>query len=340
MTDELTGDLASISQLRVTSRGSAMQFAGKSRPPAPVIATRLDVDAVVEGSVIRSGDRVRITAQLIDARADKHLWSKTFERRSGDVLALQAELAAAIAREINVQLTPREQSRLASAPSVDPGAHDAYLKGRYFFNRPSDENLQKAIGQFEEAVRLSPAFAPAYSGLSDAYLWSGYNEGFITASTAKPKARNAALRAVQLDSSSAEAHASLATFMLFYEYDWAGCEREFRKAMALNPNYAFAPDQFGMALAFTGRDDEAIAMGKRAAALDPLSPQVLIDATMTYLFRKDRPAARELARKAGELDPTYFFPVMMEGWIDLQVGRYREAIAPIKRSQSMGAPRS
>ena len=245
MTDELTADLATISQLRVISRGSAMQFKGKDRPPTPDIARKLNVDAVVEGSVSRSGDKVRITAQLIDARADKHLWAKSFERSSRDVLALQAELASAIAREINVRLTPSEQSRLTAAPSVNPEAHDAYLKGRYFFNRPSDENLQKAIAQFEEAVRLSPNFAPAFSGLSDAYLWAGYNEGFLTATEAKPKAKAAAEKAVALDDNSAEAHTSLAVFKLFYEYDWAGCEREFRRAFALNPNYAFAHDQFG-----------------------------------------------------------------------------------------------
>lgn len=338
MTDELTAALATISQLRVTSRGSAMQFQGKSRPPTPQIAKTLDVDAVVEGSVSRSGNTVRITAQLIDARADKHLWAKSFERNSSDVLALQGELASAIAREINVRLTESEQSRLATAPSVSPAAHDAYLRGRYFFNRPSDENLQKAIAQFEDAVKLSPAFAPAYSGLSDAYLWAGYNEGFMTASEARPKARAAAEKAVQLDSTSAEAHASLATFKLFYEFDWAGCEREFRRAIQLNPNYAFAHDQFAMALAFTGRFDESIAESRRAAELDPLSPQVLIDATMAPIFEKNFPAARELARKSGELDPTYFFPVMLEGWADLEAGKFREAVPFIKKATTMGAP--
>jgi eukaryotic-like serine/threonine-protein kinase len=338
MTDELTAALATISQLRVTSRGSAMQFQGKSRPPTPQIAKTLDVDAVVEGSVSRSGNTVRITAQLIDARADKHLWAKSFERNSSDVLALQGELASAIAREINVRLTESEQSRLATAPSVSPAAHDAYLRGRYFFNRPSDENLQKAIAQFEDAVKLSPAFAPAYSGLSDAYLWAGYNEGFMTASEARPKARAAAEKAVQLDSTSAEAHASLATFKLFYEFDWAGCEREFRRAIQLNPNYAFAHDQFAMALAFTGRFDESIAESRRAAELDPLSPQVLIDATMAPMFEKNFPAAKELARKSGELDPTYFFPAMLEGWADLEAGKFREAVPFLKKATTMGAP--
>jgi len=338
MTDELTAALATISQLRVTSRGSAMQFQGKKRPPTPQIANALDVDAIVEGSVSRSGDKVRITAQLIDARADRHLWAKSFERNSSDVLALESELASAIAREINVRLTESEQSRLAAAVTVNPEAHDAYLKGRYFFNRPSDENLQKAIVQFEEAAKLSPAFAPAYSGLSDAYLWAGYNEGFITASAARPKAKAAAERAVQLDSNSAEGHTSLATFKLFYEFDWRGCEREFRRAIALNPNYGFAHDQFGMALAFTGRFDESIAESRRAAELDPLSPQVLVDATMPFLFQKDLTAANELARKAAELDPTYFFPVMMLGWSELEAGHFREAIPFLEKATTMDAP--
>jgi serine/threonine-protein kinase len=338
MTDELTANLASISQLRVISRGSAMQFTGKHRPPTPEIAEKLHVDAVVEGSVSRSGDKVRITAQLIDARADKHLWANTFERSSRDVLALQAELAAAIAREVNVRLTSSEQLRRTAIPSVNPEAHDAYLKGRYFFNRPSDDNLQKAIAQFEEAVRLSPKFAPAFSGLSDAYLWAGYNEGFLTASDARPKARAAAERAVELDDHSAEAHTSLGVFKLFYEYDLAGCEREFRRALTLNPNYAFAHDQFGMALAFQGRFDEAIAEAKRAIELDPLSPQVLVDATVAVMFQRNAAAAKELARKAAELDPAYFFPVMIDGWADLEVGKFRDAIPALKKAKAMESP--
>jgi TolB-like protein/class 3 adenylate cyclase len=165
MTDELTTDLTTISRLRVISRGSVMQFKGERRPPTPEIAKLLNVDAVVEDSVLRIGDRVRVTAQLIDASQDKHLWAKSYERDSRDVLALQDEVASAIAKEINVELTPAEQTRLTSAPVISPEAHDAYLKGRYFFSRPSDENLKKAISEFEESARLDPTFAPAYSGL-------------------------------------------------------------------------------------------------------------------------------------------------------------------------------
>jgi tetratricopeptide (TPR) repeat protein len=171
-----------------------------------------------------------------------------------------------------------------------------------------------------------PEFAPAFSGLSAAYLWAGYNEGFLTATAARPKAKAAAEKAVTLDDHSAEAHTSLAVFKLFYEYDLAGCEREFRRAFALNPNYAFAHDQFGMALAFQGRFQEAIAEGTRAIELDPLSPQVLIDATVPFMFQRNSEAAKRLGRRAAELDPTYFFPVMIDGWTDLEMGKFREAI--------------
>ncbi|MEO5826238.1 MAG: protein kinase [Gemmatimonadales bacterium] len=338
MTDELTTNLATISALRVTSRGSTMQFAGTSRPSSPDIAKALDVDAIVEGSVSRSGDKVRITAQLIDARADRHLWAKTFERNSGDILALQAELAAAIASEINVQLTPREQSRLSAAPSVNPEAYDAYLKGRYFFNRPSDENLQRAVAQFDAAVRLSPTFAPAYAGLSDAYLWAGYNEGFITASEAKPRSRAAAARAVQLDNNSAEAHASLGVYKAWFEHDWDGSERELRRAVSLNPSYAFAHDQLGQTLALVGRLDEAIAEGRRAIALDPLSPSILVDVAMGYMWQRNSVAIRELISRASELDPTFFAPLQVDGWADLNAGRYREAIPKLQAAVALDAP--
>ena len=216
MTDELTTDLATISALRVISRGSVMQYKGAHRPPTPEIAKALNVDAVVEGSVVRIGDQVRITAQLIDAPADKHLWAKSFERTSRDVLALQDELAAAIAHEINVQLTPQEQARFATARRVNPEAHEAYLKGRYFLSSPSDENIKKALGQFEHAIQVDPNFAPAFAGLSDVYTWAGVNEGSFTAIEAAPKAKAAAEKALQLDDTLAEAHASLARCKMYF----------------------------------------------------------------------------------------------------------------------------
>ncbi len=339
ITDELTTDLATISALRVISRGSVMQFKGAHRPPTPEIAKALNVDAVVEGSVARVGDKVRVTAQLIDAPADKHLWAKSFERDSRDVLALQDEVALAIAREINVELRPHEQARLANSRTVDPQAHDAYLKGRYFINRPSDENLNKAIAQFKESLRLDPNFAPTYAGLSDAYVWAALNEGVFTAADAMPKARVTAERAIKLDDNSAEAHTSLATFKFNYEFDWVGAEREFRRAIELNPSYAFAHEQFGMALAFQGqRLDEAVAEGKRATELDPLSPQVLLDTTWALAYQGKYKAATEQANRARDLDPAFFGPPFQIGWIDIQAGKFSDAIPELQKAQAMGSP--
>jgi len=338
MTDALTADLARISRIRVISRGSAMQFGGDNRPSTPEIAKALDVDAIVEGSVSRSGDRVRITAQLIDARADRHLWADSFERSSEDVLALQSDMAAAIAREINVQLTPAERTQLESASRVDPEAYDAYLKGRYFFNRPSDENLRKAIERFEDAIAIDPEFVPALSGLSDAYLWSGYNEGFLTASEARPKAKAAAEKAIRLDENSAEAHTSLANFKLWYEYDWAGSDAEFRRAIALNPSYAYARDQRAIGLAFQGRFEESIAESRRAMELDPLNPQIPLDATIALVWHGNLQAAMDLARQAENLDPTYFFPQWSYGWLHVQVGRTEEAIPFFQNAKTMESP--
>jgi serine/threonine-protein kinase len=338
MTDELTTDLATISSLRVTSRGSTLQFAGKNRPPTPTIAKTLNVDAIVEGSVTRSGDKVRITAQLIDARADRHLWAHSFERQSSDLLALQAELASAIAEAINAELTPREKARMAAAPTMNPAAYDAYLKGRFFFNRPTDDNLRKAIAQFTDAVRLHPGFVAAYSGLADAYIWAAYNETIITASEAKPKIKAAAETAVQLDSNSAEAHTSLGVYRSWFERDWEGGLQEFRRAIALSPNYAFAHDQLGQELAILGRFAEANAEGKLALALDPLSPSILVDVGITFVFQRQAVAVKEIVRKTAELDPTYFAAPQVDAWLDFQLGGYRDAVPKLERARTMGAP--
>ncbi len=338
MTDQLTAELAAISTLRVISRGSANQFKGSQRVSTPEIARILKVDALIEGSVLRFGDKVRITAQLIDARVDKHLWAKSFDGVSADVLALQDELASAIAREIDIQLTPSETSRLTSAPRVIPAAYDAYLQGRYFMNRPSDENLSKAITQFERAVLLDPDFAPAYSGLSDAYLWAGFNESVYSASEARPRAKAAAERGVELDPDSAEARTSLAIFKFFYEYNWEESEAEFREVFRRNPNYSYAHDQFALMLAFQSRFTESIAESKLAAELDPLSPQIPIDAIFAYTWQGEYAQAKQLVERAAYLDPEFFFVPWSYGWIELQAGNVVEAIQHLERARSLESP--
>ena len=338
MTDELTSDLANISQLRVISRGSVMQFKGAHRPPTPEIARILNVDAIVEGSVLRSGDKVRITAQLIDARSDRHLWSKSFERNSRDVLALQDELASAIAREIHVRLTPEEQSRLTRAASVNPEAYDAYLKGRYFFNRPSDENLSKAIAQFEEAIRLDPKFAPAYSGLSDAYLWAGYNEGVLANAEAGPKSKAAAQEAIRLDDASAEAHASLATYLGGTRTTGRDPRREYRRSFALNPNYSFAHDQFGILLALQGRLDESVAEGKRASELDPLSPADSRRRSHGVCLAGQFPGGEGSREEGGESRSDLLLSSVHGGVDGNPGGQVKDAIPLFQKAVAVGSP--
>jgi adenylate cyclase len=332
MTDELITDLARISALRVISRTSVMQYKREHRKPVAEIARELNVDAVVEGSVLRVGDRVRITAQLIDAPNDRHLWAKSFERDSRDVLALQDELASAIAREINVQLTPDERARLAGARPVNPEAHEAYLKGRYFLSEPSEERVSKALDHFREAIRKDPNFAPAYSGLADAYLWGA--DWYFPATEMIPKARSAAERALGLDETLAEAHVSLGV-VDFINCDWAGADAEFTGAIRLNPSYAFAHDQYGLALAYRGRFDEAIAESRRAIELDPLAPIAAIDASYALLAQEKLDAAEAELRKALDLDPTFYYTQFTVGWAQLEAGRLSEAIPQLEKATAM-----
>ncbi len=333
LTDELTTDLATISALRVISRGSVMQYKGAHRPPTPEIAKALNVDAVVEGSVMRVGDKVRITAQLIDAQADRHLWAKSYERDSRDVLALQDEVALAIAHQINVELTPDEQARFASSRVVNPEAHEAYLKGRYFMSSYSEKGLKKAIGQFEQAIKADPNFAPAYTGLADAY---GYGfDSYFPATEVGPKARAAAEKALQLDNTLAEAHASLSFVQIWYDFDLAGGESTLRRAIALNPNYAEAHHLYGYLLAEQGRFDESLAESKRAAELDPLSAGIASDVSLPLMFQGKYEAAKKHSRKAMELDPGFYLGQEYLGWIDLQAGKFNEAIPELEKARAM-----
>ena len=333
MTDELTTDLATISALRVISRGSVMQYKGAHRPPTPEIAKALNVDAVVEGSVVRVGDRVRITAQLIDAPADRHLWAKSYERNSRDVLALQDELASAIARQINIELTPDEQARFANAHPVNPQAHEAYLRGRYYL---SSYGVNKAVAQFELAIKADPNFALPYTGLADAYSYG--DDWYFPANEVMPRAKAAAEKALQLDDSLAEAHASLAYINWQYEFDWEGAESEYRRAIGLNPNYAEAHHQYGGLLVFQGRFDESLAEMKRASELDPLSAGITNDIGLPLTFQAKYEAASEQNRKAFELDPNFYLAHWALGWSDIEAGEFSAAIPEFEKARMTDSP--
>ncbi len=336
MTDELTTDLATISGLRVISRGSAMRYKGQSRPPTPEIAKTLNVDAIVEGSVMRAGDKVRITAQLIDAPADRHLWAKSYERDSRDVLALQSEIAQAIAREINVRLTPEEQVRFASKPPVNPQAYEAYLKGRYFLSSYRRESVEKAISEFELAIRLDSNFAPAYAGLTDAY---GYSEDwYLPGPEVIPKAKAAAEKSLQLDDNLAEAHSASGAIKGWYDFDWRGAESEYRRAIALNPNYAEAHHQYGLILMYQRRLDESLAELKRAVQLDPLAASFAADVSFPLALQGKYEDATGQVRKGLDLDPESPYVRSLLGWIQIQAGRVEEAIPYLERARIPQAP--
>ena len=304
LTEALITTLAKIGELRVVSRTSAMQYKGV-RKPLREIARELEVEAIVEGTVLRVGRRVRITAQLIDAANESHLWAESYERDVRDVLVLQSDLAQAIAREVQVKLTPQERAHFAQVKPVDPEAYEAYLKGRYHWNRRSREGLGKAVQCFQQAIARDPNFSAAYAGLADC-LSTLSAWGFVSPDEGCGKAKVLAGKALEMDHSSADAHASLAFAGMWYDYDFSTAEREFERSIELDPRYATAHEWFGIYLgAVMGRFEEAYTEFQRAIRLDPLSS--IISTMLGYIYysahRYDQ--AIEQYEKTLELDSTF-----------------------------------
>ena len=304
MTEALITDLAKIKALRVISRTSAMQYKG-ARKSLPQIAAELGVDAVVQGSVLRSGSRVRITAQLIHARGDQHLWSESYERDFRDILSLQSEVARAIVDQIKIALTPQERVQLASAHPVNPQAHEFYLKGRFYWNKRSEEPVRKALAFFQQAIECDPTSGHAYAGLADSYNILGYYNGLLPRE-AFPKARAAAGKALELDESLAEGHAALGVVKRDFEWDWAGSELEFRRAIELRPAYADAHHWCGTLLYVIGRREEGLRWKTKALELDPLSMVINTDVGRLLYFGRHYEEAAKLYRKAIASDPDFW----------------------------------
>ena len=274
MTDAVITHLAQVRALRVISRTSVMHYKGTNKL-LPRIADELSADAVVEGTVARSGDRVRVTAQLIHAATDRHLWARSYDRELRDVLALQAELAGAIVQAVQVKLRPEDRSRIARAAAANPDAYDAYLKGRFYWSKRSTPGMAKAIDYFQRAIEKDPTYAPAYSGLSDAY------RHFVILGLppreCMPKAEAAARKALALDDTLAEAHTSLAAVLYRHNWDWPGAEREFQLSLEMDPSYAEGHRAYAMYLLLVRRAEEAVAELQRARALSPLSIQINVE---------------------------------------------------------------
>ena len=325
MTEALIADLSQLEGLRVISRTSVMQYRTQQKP-IPQVAEELGADVIVEGSVVRSGDRVRVTAQLIDASRDVHVWARSYERTLRDVLSLQGQLAAEIAKEVKVALTPRQQGRLADRGAIDPALYDIYLRGRHAWNLRTDAGLNAAISYFQEAIRRDPDFALAYAGLADAYALPGTGSGVSGASAeTRAKALAAATRALALDDSLAEAHTSRAALYFFHERDRAAAEREFRRALELNPGYPTARQWYAILLAEAGRDAEAVGQAREAVALDPLSGTMRQTLGLVHYYGRRYKDAEAALRRALELAPQLPLSRAMLAKALFQQGAFAEA---------------
>src|SRR5437870_7439475 len=330
LTEALITTLAKIGELRVVSRTSAMLYKGV-RKPLREIARELEVDAIVEGTVLRAGRRVRITAQLIDASKETHLWAESYERDLRNVLALQAEVAQAIAREVRVKLTPQEQAHFAQAHPVDPQAYEAYLQGRYYWNRRSGEEIPRAIQYFQQAIAKDPTYAAAYSGLADCLCGLGV-WAFASPQEGCGKGKRLALQAVELDRSLAEAHASLAWPTMWYDYDFLAAEREFERSLDLNPRYANAHHWFGLYLGLMGRYEEGYTELKRAIRLDPHSSFTYSTFGILHFFSRRYDQAIEQLEKALDLDPSLAQAHCVLGFAYLYKSMHEPAITAVRKS--------
>lgn len=301
MTDQLITNLAKLGALRVISRTSAMQYKG-TRKTVPQIAKELGVDAVVEGAVLRSGNRVRITSQLIAGPNEKHIWAESYERDLRDVLSLQSEVARTIVREIRVQVTPQEQSHLSDNRPINPQAHEDYLRAKYFAGRLSPDEFQKAIGYFNQALNIDPTYASAYADLAETYCWATALQ-VIPSRDGLLKAKAAALQAIEINDSIGEAHNALAWAKYVNDWDFTGAEQEFKHALELSPSEANIHLWYGNFLAQAGRLEESRAEMESAKTLDPLSPMVGSLAVLPLLAARQYDDALRQLEKVLELDP-------------------------------------
>jgi TolB-like protein/Tfp pilus assembly protein PilF/predicted Ser/Thr protein kinase len=336
MTDALISDLARVRALRVISRTSVMRYRG-SRRSLPEIARELNVQVVVEGSVLRAGDRVRISAQLIDAARDLHLWAESYERDIRDVLKLQAEVARAITREIQVVLTPREQAVLGKAVTVNPEAHQDYLLGRFHWNKRTPDALRRGLEFFQRALTKDAGYAPAYSGIADTHLiLSVATYDLVSPREALPQARAAALRALEIDDTLAEARISLANVRARFEWDWAGADAEYVRALELDPNYAYGYHCFASHEAAMGRFAEALAHQERAMELDPFSIVVSSGRARLFYFARQYERARAQCRSALEMEPQFWVAHLLTGLCLLREGAPDKAVESLERACSLG----
>jgi TolB-like protein/Flp pilus assembly protein TadD len=328
MTEALITSLAKIKALRVISRTSAMKYKGAGKS-LPQIARELNVDAVIEGSVMRAGERVRITAQLIHATTDQHLWAESYERDFRDILSLQGEIARQVAHEVRIILTPEERAQLERPRQVKPEAHELYLKARYHWNKRTEQSVQKAVAYFRRAIDIDPTYAQGYAGLADCYNILGYYN-VLPPIEAYPKGKAAALKALDLDPSLADPHATLGVVKRDFEWDWSGAGEEFQRAIDLNPGCVEAHHWRSTLLSMLGRHTEALQEKAEALAMDPLSVVIRTDLARMLYFSRDYDRSLEHYRAALDMDPNFWFAHLWMAHVYEQKGRFEQAISELK----------
>ena len=327
LTEQLITNLAKISALHVVSRTTVMQYKG-IRKSLREIARELGVDGIVEGTVLRSGERVRISAQLVNASTDMHMWAESYDRDLRDILALQSEVARAIAKEIQITLTPQEKAQLRQTRTVDPGAYEAFLKGRYHWNKRTPAAVKKGMEFFQRAIEKDPTYAAAYVSLADGAAVTGF-WGFVPPEEGFGRAKSIAKKALEFEETS-EAHAALAWALLHYDFDFPASEREFRRSNDLNPGYANGAQWYAMYLTLMGRTEEAVVEVRRALQLDPLS--LIINVTLAWVYYVIRQYEEALAQceRTIELDPNFPPGRYVTGVVCEKIGMYGRGISELE----------
>jgi TolB-like protein/class 3 adenylate cyclase/Tfp pilus assembly protein PilF len=333
MHETLITELSKISALKVISRTSSIQYKNVKKPLRQ-IAKELGVKALIEGSVIREGNMVRITVQLIDGTTDEHIWSGDFDRELQNILSLYSEVAQKIANEVKINLTPQDQVRLVSSQEVNPYAYELYLIGRHHWNQRTIEGYKQAIESYNKALEQDSNYAPAYAALADGYLLLG-EQGGIPQQEAGRLADIAIKKALVLNSNLAEAYSSKGVWKLSYEWNWSESEKAFKQAIELNPGYAVTYQWYGRILGFAGRFDEAIKQLEKAKELDPLSPIIVAYIGQIYIFAKEYEKADDHLQQALKVHPNHPLILHNIGELYIAQGRYAEAIAPLKQSAEM-----
>jgi TolB-like protein/tetratricopeptide (TPR) repeat protein len=332
--DEILTRLAKVADLKVISRTSTQHL--KSTPDdLPQIAKQLGVAHVLEGSVQKANDQIRVNVQLINALTDTHLWAETFDRKLTDIFAVESEIAKTITDTLQAKLSGSEQHAIAARPTENTEAHQLYLKGRFFWNKRTANDLKKSIEYFEQAIAADPNYALAYAGIADAYVWlPGYTAG--TPRDCYPKAKAAATKALQLDDTLAEAHTTLALAIWLYDFDASQAIREFQRAIELNPNYAIAHQQYGNnTLSALGRFDDAIGEGKRAVELDPLSLVINTDMGSDYYYARRYDEAIAQLHKTLEMDPGFYIAHLVLGQVLDAKGDRDAAIVECQKARAL-----